>query len=162
MTNLRSFLRREYEILMRKVMALEHQPAVMALYWWSPWHHRFFQSSQDEMDVIARCRRCSSMYFATEPPVQRPRISCDRASSSDQRDRILAEAYRGLTFASNSLENILFLCICSCCLVCRYYGVPSLSWRDAAYHLMATNASGFTFDEVYLDHGHPNGACGHR
>ncbi len=45
---------------------------------------------------------------------------------------------------------------------CRYYGVPSLSWRDAAYHLMATNASGFTFDEVYLDHGHPNGVCGHR
>jgi len=40
--------------------------------------------------------------------------------------------------------------------------VPSLSWRDAAYHLLATNASGFLFDEVYLDHGHPNGECGHR
>ncbi len=39
---------------MRKVMALESQPAVLALYWWSPWHHKFFQSSQDEMDVVAR------------------------------------------------------------------------------------------------------------
>ncbi len=40
---------------MRKVIALESQPAVLALYWWSPWHHKFFQSSQDEMDVVARC-----------------------------------------------------------------------------------------------------------
>jgi hypothetical protein len=64
--NVRARPRREYEILMRKVMALERQPAVMALYWWSPWHHRFFQSSQDEMDVIARCRHCSTMHADRE------------------------------------------------------------------------------------------------
>ena len=40
---------------MRKVMLLESQPAVLTLYWYSPWHHHFYQSSQDEMDVVARC-----------------------------------------------------------------------------------------------------------
>ena len=46
---------------MRKVLALKKQPAVMALYWWSPWHHHFYQSSQDEMDVVARYRHVTSL-----------------------------------------------------------------------------------------------------
>ncbi len=44
----------------------------------------------------------------------------------------------------------------------RYYGIPSLSWRDAAYQLMVTKASGFGHEEVYYDNGHPNGPVGHR
>ena len=45
---------------------------------------------------------------------------------------------------------------------CSYYGIPSLSWRDAAYQLMVTKAPGFRHEEVYYDNGHPNGAIGHR
>ena len=44
----------------------------------------------------------------------------------------------------------------------RYYGLPALSWRDAAHDLMATNATGFTLEDIYFDQGHPNGYNGHR
>lgn len=44
----------------------------------------------------------------------------------------------------------------------RYYGLPSLSWRDAAHDLLAANATGFTFEDIYFDKGHPNGYNGHR
>ena len=47
-------------------------------------------------------------------------------------------------------------------LWCRYYGIPSLSWRDAAYHLMVANATDFGHEQVYYDNGHPNGRVGHR
>ena len=37
-----------------------------------------------------------------------------------------------------------------------------MSWRDAVHDLMAANATGFTFEDIYFDKGHPNGYNGHR
>ena len=48
----------------------------------------------------------------------------------------------------------------TCCY--RYYGLPSLSWRDAAHDLLRNNVSDFTFEDIYFDKGHPNGYNGHR
>lgn len=44
----------------------------------------------------------------------------------------------------------------------KFYGLPALSWRDAVHDLIAANASRFTFEDLYFDHGHPNGYNGHR
>jgi len=44
----------------------------------------------------------------------------------------------------------------------KYYGLPSLSWRDTVHDLIAHNVSGFTVDDLYFDKGHPNGYNGHR
>lgn len=44
----------------------------------------------------------------------------------------------------------------------KFYGLPSLSWRDAVHDLIATNATGFTVADLYFDKGHPNGYNGHR
>ena len=44
----------------------------------------------------------------------------------------------------------------------RYYGVPSVSWRDAAFHLMIAGEPGFRHEDVYYDRGHPNAHVGHR
>ena len=44
----------------------------------------------------------------------------------------------------------------------KFYGLPSLSWRDAVHDLIASNASGFTFADLYHDKAHPNGYNGHR
>ena len=49
------YFRRDYEILLRKVLALQKRPAVISLYWFSTFHHAFYDSSQDEMDILARC-----------------------------------------------------------------------------------------------------------
>lgn len=44
----------------------------------------------------------------------------------------------------------------------KFYGLPSLSWRDAVHDLIASNATGFTIADLYFDKGHPNGYNGHR
>ena len=44
----------------------------------------------------------------------------------------------------------------------KFYGLPSLSWRDAVHDLISTNATGFTVADLYFDKGHPNGYNGHR
>mmetsp|Transcript_5659 Transcript_5659/g.16154 ORF Transcript_5659/g.16154 Transcript_5659/m.16154 type:complete len:353 (+) Transcript_5659:372-1430(+) len=43
----------------------------------------------------------------------------------------------------------------------KFYGLPSLSWRDAVHDLIASNATGFTIADLYFDKGHPNGYNGH-
>lgn len=44
----------------------------------------------------------------------------------------------------------------------KYYGLPSLSWRDTVHDLIAHNVSGFKMEDLYFDKGHPNGYNGHR
>ncbi len=47
--------RRDYEALVRKILQYPKRPAVVALYWFSTGtRHRFYENSQDDMDVIAR------------------------------------------------------------------------------------------------------------
>ena len=46
--------RREYEVLLRKVLGFEKRPAVIALYWFSRHGHRFYDNGQDDMDILAR------------------------------------------------------------------------------------------------------------
>jgi hypothetical protein len=44
----------------------------------------------------------------------------------------------------------------------KYYGLPSLSWRDTVHDLIAHNVTGFKVSDLYADKGHPNGYNGHR
>jgi hypothetical protein len=40
--------------------------------------------------------------------------------------------------------------------ILKYYGVPSLSMRNALHNLVQLNESGFGFDDIWGDHLHPS------
>ena len=50
--------RRGFEVLLRKLLAYKHAPALIVLHWWSPRTKHFWQSAQDEMDVFNKCVPC--------------------------------------------------------------------------------------------------------
>ena len=47
--------RRDYEVLLRKLLSFDRQPAVIALYWYMRDARSFVDTAQDEMDILARC-----------------------------------------------------------------------------------------------------------
>ena len=47
--------RRGFEVLLRKLLAYKHAPALIVLHWWSPRTKHFWESAQDEMDVFNKC-----------------------------------------------------------------------------------------------------------
>ncbi len=50
--------RREYEVLLRKVLGFKKKPAAIALYWFSTQGHTFYNNAQDDLDILARCASC--------------------------------------------------------------------------------------------------------
>lgn len=43
----------------------------------------------------------------------------------------------------------------------QYYGLQSLSWRNAMYHAVMSNETGFSQDVMFCDFVHPT-PLGHR
>ncbi len=117
-------------MLIRKLLAYKHRPALIVLHWWSPQTREFWQSAEDELEVFSKC--VSTLVIDGAPMYQAAPCS--------------------------------FCChwIADGPAECRYYRLPSLSWRDAAHDLLANNVSGFKFEDIYFDRGHPNGYNGHR
>ena len=154
--------RRDYEALMRKVLQYPRQPAVIALYWFSTGtRHRFYENSQDDMDVIARCvaGHCADVFMqgAVISTCKHAPGSCnDRNRQYRNRHQVCLKRASGFRDGSAQIRTVLSRCQCS------YYGIPSVSWRDAAFHLMLAGEPGFLHEDVYYDRGHPNADVGHR
>ena len=46
--------RRGFEVLIRKLLAYKHKPAVIVLHWWSPRTREFWESAEDELEVFSK------------------------------------------------------------------------------------------------------------
>ena len=41
-------------MLIRKLLAYKHRPAVIVLHWWSPQTRKFWESAEDELEVFSK------------------------------------------------------------------------------------------------------------
>ena len=62
--------RRGFEVLIRKLLAYKHKPALIVLHWWSPQTRDFWQSAEDELEVFSKCA-------ATFVMSRSPQLSCN-------------------------------------------------------------------------------------
>ncbi|KAK9836351.1 hypothetical protein WJX81_007868 [Elliptochloris bilobata] len=80
--------RRGFERLLRKLLRMKHQPALLVLHWWAPLHFKgsYWNVAEDELDVVAAYYRLQSISFrdaifhrvmVDEPGFKQEEIMCD-------------------------------------------------------------------------------------
>ena len=60
-------------MLIRKLLAYKHRPALIVLHWWSPQTREFWQSAEDELEVFSKC--VTTLDMSNAPSVVQPVVS---------------------------------------------------------------------------------------